>query len=138
MIVGLLFAVGASVVFGDHREIIRDGVLVDAEVIDKAEVFDTDGATEYIGTYRWRSASGSVHQDEWALDRDQYDALAVGDDIEVRYLEVDPKRSLPVGYGTSVGLASFITIIGLLLAGIGAVALFARRAATPEESPGYR
>ncbi|MBL8962140.1 MAG: hypothetical protein JNJ98_19920 [Gemmatimonadetes bacterium] len=44
------------------------------------------------------------------------------------YDPANPRRNFPVGHGvTSVGLALFASVIGLVVAGMGALGVFGRR-----------
>ncbi len=128
LIVGLLVVAASWAVYARHREVVAGGTEVAAQVIEKTEVFDTDGATEFLVGYRWSTAAGASHVGEWPIDRQAWNALTIGDPIVIRYLESDPDLSLPVGYETSVGLAAFLTVVGLLLAAIGVAGLVMRPA----------
>ncbi len=128
LIAGLFVVVASWVVFARHRDVVTYGTEVAAQVIDKTEAFDTDGATEFLVEYRWSTPAGAYHVGEWPIDREAWNDLTVGDPVAIRYLESDPKLSLPVGHGTSIGLAAFLTVVGLLLAAIGVAGLVMRRA----------
>lgn len=128
VLVGLAMAVAPWFVVRNDRRVMNDGVAITAEVTDKHAVQSSDGDSDFIVEYGFSVPDGSNVIHEWAIGRERWEALAVGDPIAIHYLDGDPPRSLPDGTGATFGLATFVTIVGVLLAAIGVVALIAKPA----------
>lgn len=127
LLIGLLAAVGSWGALRRDRAIERDGARAVA-IVTRLEVVEVHDGNDYLVHYRFRVPEGGVVTAQRGLPERAWRALSEGAPLPVAYDPANPRRNFPVGHGvTSVGLALFASVIGLVVAGMGALGVFGRR-----------
>ncbi len=120
-------AVGLS---GDAGRLRGEGVAAQATVAHKHErrrfghlpgfSYDRQGRSEFHLTVTYRYVvDGKTMQGAHGVDRERFDALQIGQTIQVRYLPTDPSVSeIDIGWTSQNGLwAGAASLVAALLAG---------------------
>ena len=127
LLVGLFAAVGSWGALRRDRAIERDGARAIATVT-RLEVVEVHDGNDYVVQYRFDVPGGGTVTAQRGLPKRVWSALSEGAPLAVAYDPANARRNFPVGHGvTSVGLALFASVIGLLVAGLGALGVFGRR-----------
>jgi hypothetical protein len=120
---GSVASVGTIGEWLDARRFARDAVAEQAEVVAKSiERATRDGSsrTRYLVTYRLTLRDGAATEQTEEISDEQWEALAEGAKLAVRYLPDDPStvRAAPLGPG---GVEPLIAGVTAVFAAIGAV-----------------
>ncbi|NOK14317.1 DUF3592 domain-containing protein [Corallococcus exercitus] len=133
VVVGLSMLV---MTWGSYRRdmgILREGLHAEGTVVKK-EFLAAPDDSDYVLHYAFTPPGGTRREHQRNVSPELWKRLRVGDRLQVRYGQSDPRRSFPEGQGvTSLGLALFVSVVLVLLTLIGSVALFGR--AVPETPP---
>ncbi len=119
MLVGSSFAIGSLTRFLGDRAIEADGPRAVA-LVTSTRVGHDDGPTYEIA-YKFRTDAGRLIVARRHVSRRLFAQVKAGDLVTVAYSAAPSSRNFPVGEGeTHLPVTLFISVIGVLLASLGA------------------
>lgn len=120
--------------WGSYRRdmgILREGLHAEGTVVKK-EFLAAPDDSDYLLVYAFTPQGGERQEHRRNISAELWKRLRVGDPIQVRYGQSDPRRSFPEGHGVmSLGLALFLSGVLVCLTLIGGVALLATAVPKP-------
>jgi hypothetical protein len=126
--VGLLFVPIGAVFIGisvsmalEERAFANRGETAQATVVDKSlqkADFDNNPSTRYIVRYRFETSSGAQVQQSREVSVQEWEQLAPGSVLPVRFLPERPIEDRAADDSTWAGVAAFLTL-GLIIAAVG-------------------
>ena len=110
--IGLIFLAGSYYAYSDYIGLQKYNGQATGNVTEKHSQTATDGSGNYYLTYSFVSSIGGKIIASSNISKQQWDALKVGDTLEIRYNLSDPSLNIPV-YGGSPSLvfAFFVFIL---------------------------
>ena len=111
--VGCLFLAGTWGAYAEYNYIKKYNGLAIGKITKKHFQTIADGGANYYLDYSFMSSTGDEIHASSEIARQQWDALQIGDTLEIRYDRSEPHRSIP-RYGTTspLVLAFFMLVLG--------------------------
>lgn len=111
--IGFFFLAGSYYTYLDYTRVQKYSGRASGQVTKKHSLIASDGSGNYYLDYSYVSSAGNKINASSSISKHQWDALQVGDILEIRYDLSDYNRSIPV-YGGSPSLifAFFIFVLG--------------------------
>ena len=121
LVVGCLFLAGTWGAYVDYSRTQRYNGQAIGKITKKHFQTTADGGGNYYLDYRFTPSSGDEINAGSEIAKQQWDALQVGDTLEVRYDRSDPQRSVPRhGRSSSLVLSFFMLALGCVFIIFGA------------------
>lgn len=119
--IGCLFLTGTWGAYAEYNYIKKYNGLAIGKITKKHFQTTADGGGNYYLDYRFTPSSGDEIKASGEIAKQQWDALQVGDTLEVRYDRSDPQRSVPRhGRSSSLVLSFFMLALGCVFIIFGA------------------
>lgn len=119
--VGYFFLAGTWGAYADHSRIQKYNGQAIGKITKKHFQTKADGGSNYYLDYRFRPSGGDEINASGEIAKQQWDALQVGDSLEIRYDPSDPQRSVPRhGKNSPLVLAFFMLVLGAVFIVFGA------------------
>jgi hypothetical protein len=111
--IGFFFLAGSYYACLDYTRVQKYSGRASGQVTKKYSLIASDGSGNYYLDYSFVSSAGSTINASSSIAKQQWDALHVGDTLEIRYDLSDHNHSIPM-YGGSPSLifAFFIFVLG--------------------------
>ena len=124
--VGCLFLAGTWGVYADHSRIQKYNGQAIGKITKKHFQTMADGGGNYYVDYWFTTSGGDRITASSDMSKQQWDALQIGDTLEIRYDRSEPHRSIP-RYGTTspLVLAFFMLALGAVFIAFGASRIWA-------------
>jgi hypothetical protein len=128
VIVGCFFLAGSWYAYSDYSRAQEYTGRAIGHVMKKHFQTTADGSGKYYLDYSFVSSDGSKINSTGNISKQQWDALQVNDNLEIKYDPFNPDHNIPL-YGSSPSLvfAFFIFILGVVFLAFGvprAIAIF--------------
>jgi hypothetical protein len=116
--IGCFFLAGSWGAYLEYNRVKEYSGRASGQVTRKHSQTAADGSGNYYLDYWFAPSNESKISTSSGISKQQWDALQVGDTLEIRYDASNPKRSIPM-YGSSPSLVfAFFTLV------LGAVFMF--------------
>ena len=124
--VGCFFLAGSWGAYLEYNRVQEYSGRASGQVTKKHFLTAADGSGNYYLDYWFVPPNGSKISTSSGISKQQWDTLQVNDNLEIRYDQSNPNRSIPMyGESPSLVLAFFMLVLGAVFFAFGALRFIA-------------